>query len=65
MPKCEAQTRKKRPCPNGASVQHTDGRWLCHIHHPMMIFRQQVDRRQSLKAELKATGQWQKWPYES
>ena len=38
---CEAMTKKKRPCPNNAHQTDGEGKWLCHVHNPTMLFRKQ------------------------
>ncbi len=40
--RCEALTKKKRPCINGDAMLDKDGKWKCHLHHPARTFRQQV-----------------------
>lgn len=48
---CEALTKKKRPCPNFADQTDGEGKWLCHLHNPRMLYRQQVlAKREDRKA---------------
>ena len=45
MAQCQAITKKGKgpPCTNGdASPDADSGLWLCHLHHPKRLFRQQV-----------------------
>lgn len=48
MKRCEAFTKKKRPCPNNASVLFND-QWLCHVHNPSLRYRQNVNRQRMVK----------------
>ena len=48
--KCEALTKKKGSCPNGAEGFDQDsGKFLCHIHNPKSLFQQQVKVRRAEK----------------
>lgn len=43
MAKCQATTRKGKPCPNeDATLDPASGEFQCHVHHPQSIYRQQV-----------------------
>ncbi len=45
MANCQAITKKGKgpPCTNGdASPDADSGLWLCHLHHPKRLFRQQI-----------------------
>lgn len=45
MPRCNAFTKKKVRCPNHADAIDSEGNWLCHVHHPTMLYRLQVKAR--------------------
>lgn len=50
MAQCQAVTKKgKGPtCINGdARPDGESGLWLCHLHHPQSLFRQQVSARKA------------------
>ena len=53
MPHCQALTKKKKPCPNETEFAF-DGKFLCHIHNPNLVFRKQVEARRERTRELKS-----------
>ena len=52
MPRCEALTKKKDRCPFLTEMA-SDGRFLCHIHHPNMVYQLQVEAKRLAKAGKK------------
>lgn len=43
MAQCQAFTKKEKRCVNGdATIDEKTGTFLCHLHHPARLFRQQV-----------------------
>lgn len=42
--KCSAMTRKRQPCPIEAKVLYF-GVPLCHVHHPNMTYRRQIEAK--------------------
>ncbi len=54
MPICQAITKKKRGCVNGNATPAPDGRWLCHLHHPLSIFGLQVKAKRGEHRAAKA-----------
>lgn len=46
MPKCQALTKKQKPCPILTEFFDPDSsRFLCHVHHPNMTFRLQQEAK--------------------
>ena len=59
MAKCQATTRKGQPCPNETETYDpTSKTWLCHLHHPRSLFRQQVAEKRNWRNRIsRTTGQ--------
>ncbi len=53
LPQCEAITKKGHghQCPVVGSGQH-EGKWYCHVHHPLMLYRQQQREKKERKLAL-------------
>lgn len=52
MAKCQAQTRKRKPCPNeDATLDVATGEFRCHVHHPDGLYRQQVAVRREYRTQ--------------
>lgn len=50
MAKCQAQTRKGKPCPHeGATIDPVSGEFRCHLHHPQRKFQQRVAARREYR----------------
>lgn len=59
LTRCEAMTKKHRPCPNMAlsDPEPENGRYLCHLHHPFGPYQLNLPPRAERMTEKKANPQ--------
>ena len=46
---CSRRTKKGQPCPNEGDRLDDEGKWVCHVHDPHGLFRQQTEQRKKEK----------------